>query len=341
MRTNPIVSASPHRSSRSGVTLMEILIAASMATLMLLASLQMFQRDGQLSRSTLSISVAETRAQEMLYGLERELTDSQGAVPIAQITGALQASATATLQVDSTLGFPDQSRLLLNRGTFFEEHIQYTGFNAAQTNFTGLVRGQQCTGSALHPAPSSLIWAPMAQVIDSASGPPASAWDGRTSEYGVPTLFRGDGTGFSYRIPVGINGDDIIWGGRFGTALDPDAWHALEFIPAYVVREADTGDDINRDGDRVDVFDIGQIRRRTWITDDPTVQAESLGMGPTMVIQEQCDWGSDLDGDGWDDPIFLWNDQRKLLHMRIFVLGTAAQGMPIVRRVESIIYLRN
>ena len=104
--------------------------------------------------------------------------------------------------------------------------------------------------------------------------------------------------------------------------------------------ESQTGDDVNKDGDRVDVFDVGQIRRLTWDTADPT-RVENLGLGPTNVIQERCHWGADLDADGFADPLFLWNHETNLLHVRLFILGRANQDVPVVREVESVMFLRN
>jgi hypothetical protein len=59
------------------------------------------------------------------------------------------------------------------------------------------------------------------------------------------------------------------------------------------------------------------------------------------VLQERCNRGGDLDGDGFDDPLFLWDPMARRLHVRIFVLGNGVEEMPLVRRVESVIYLRN
>ena len=86
---------------------------------------------------------------------------------------------------------------------------------------------------------------------------------------------------------------------------------------------------------------MGQIRRLSWDATDPTGQVDDVGLGPTVLLQEQCNWGGDLDGDGFDDPIFLWDKDTNQLHVRLFVLGWAMKQMPIVREVDSVMFLRN
>ena len=59
------------------------------------------------------------------------------------------------------------------------------------------------------------------------------------------------------------------------------------------------------------------------------------------MLQEQCNWGGDLDADGYDDPIFLWDKDRRQLRLRIFIIGRSVDDIPIVRKVESLMFLRN
>ena len=69
-----------HRAG-AGFTLVEALVAGCVLSLVLLSSYALIQHDSTLSQSTLGISVAETRAQAMLHGLERKLE------PPAVLTG--------------------------------------------------------------------------------------------------------------------------------------------------------------------------------------------------------------------------------------------------------------
>jgi len=133
----------------------------------------------------------------------------------------------------------------------------------------------------------------------------------------------------------------LQWGHDLPGVQPLDGWACLVFVPRFTCDESSTNDDLNRDGDRVDVFDIGQIRRRVWDTTDPTAPPTDLGFGPTVVMQERDNWGGDLDGDGFDDPIFLWNRDSRRLHVRLFILGRTRTDVPIVRQVESLVFLRN
>jgi hypothetical protein len=332
------------------MTVVELLVAFSILTVVMLSIFNVVQRDTQLAQSTLGISVAEMNAQQMLRELESELADARGANPIASITQTVSVGTTTNIQVDSTLGFPDDGMLLVERGGEDEERILYANLEAGQVRFVGLVRGQQCTTASSHPIGSELMWAGLAETLEEQETPPPGSWDGVALSALGPSYFRGDGTGFSYRVPVDpsdstppdyLDGDDLQWGAELDGLGTLDGWMALSFVPRDVLFESATGDDLNGDRDTDDAFDVGQLRRSCWDTTDPTAQPSSLGMGPANVLQERCNWGGDLDGDGFDDPIFLWDEDARRLHVRLFIVGRSVSNIPIVRRVESVIFLRN
>lgn len=342
--------------ARAGTTILELVMATGILVIILLSVFAVIERDSSLARSTLGITVAEMRAQQMLRRLQGDLADARGANPIASLTETLTPGQTASLTVDWTLGFPDQGTLLLDRGTAGVERVRYTGLSADRTRFLALERAVNCTNEGTHAAGGEVLWAGLAEPLALQQNPPPGTFDGIASEATGPVYFRGDGTGFSYRVPVDpdgnvppnyLDGDELRWGAWIrigpGGALAPstDGWSAVVFEPVFEVREDETGDDINHDGDTTDVFDVGQIRRRSWSTADPDVPVFALGLGPTAVLQEQCAYGSDLDGDGFDDPIFLWDRERRRLHVRLFILGRTVRNQPIVRRVDSLIFLRN
>jgi hypothetical protein len=138
-----------------------------------------------------------------------------------------------------------------------------------------------------------------------------------------------------------IDGNQLRLGADvLGIGPTENGWNALVFVPKNTYDESKTDDDLNRDGDTDDVYDIGQIRRLSWAHDQPT-QVEEIGMGPSNILQERCNWGGDLDGDTFDDPIFLWNRDTNLLEVRLFLLGRSNEDMPIVRSVQSVMFLRN
>jgi hypothetical protein len=332
------------------MTMVELTVSLSISATILLSVFAVIQRDTQLAHSTLGISLAETKAQQLLRDLESELADARGANPIAQLTATLAAGTLGDLEVDSTLGFPDTGILLLDRENGDVERLSYDNLTAAGSTFQGLTRGLQCTGDNTHAAGDQLIWAGLAEPIALQVNPPAALWDGLASETAGPVYFRGDGVGFSYRVPVDptnsippnyLDDDDELQWGHTLVAPSVDAWACLYYQAKTTYDESVTGDDINGDGDFVDVFDVGQIRRKIWDTSDPAAAVADLGMGPSIVLQERCNWGGDLNGDGFDDPIFLWDREARRLHVRLFVLGRTNADAPIVREVQSLVFLRN
>jgi type II secretory pathway pseudopilin PulG len=336
------------RKPRAGFTLVELAIAAGILLVILMIGFGVVVREGRLTRETLAIGVAETHAQDMLSSLGRQLADASGEMPHALVQTTLGQADTASLTVDSTLGFPDQGFLLVDRGTGDVEKIAYHALGPGHASFLNLVRGTQCTTAHVHPQGAPVLWAGLAQTVALSGTPPPSAYDGRAMESGGPVYFVGDGTGFSYRVPTDPAGGrdvfdhgEIRWGANAGGAPTLTGWAALVYVPVGTIDESVVGIDLNHDGDETDVFDVGQIRARTWDTSDPTVPASDIGLGPAVILQERCHYAGDLDGDSYSDPIFLWEPAERRLHVRLFVLGRTAGEVPTVRRVESTIFLRN
>lgn len=351
-RRSPTTGARGGWPGRGGYTLLELSVSVSLFVVVLLSSLALVERDTRLSRSTLSISTVEMLAQEMLFDIERELSNAQGSNPEAILVADLSASDDDVMLVDSTLGFPSAGILLLDRGAQTEERIEYASLGADQVSFLGLTRGVGCTGESDHLAGGELISAGLAEPIELQDDPPPETWDGQAEEVGGVVFFRGDGCGYTYRVPVDpfeqtgqkpnyLDGDELRWGAVVDATATEDGWCELTFVPSFEVSEVKLKNDLNQDGDTSDTFDIGQIRRRRWNTADPTIEPDDYGMGPTAVLQEQCNWGGDLDGDGFDDPLFLWDKDTRELRVRLFVIGLSLPEMPIVRRVESLMFLRN
>lgn len=335
----------------AGYTVIELVVASTLFVVVLLSSMALLERDTHLSQSTLGMANVEDMSMRMLYRIEHELADALIANPVAVLTSELTAGETGTLEVDLTLDFPPTGTLILDRGTGLEEHIAYTGLGVGGTTFTGLQRGTQCTEDQTHDpgADIDVIWAGLAEPIADQVAPTADQFDGMHLGEAGPIFYRGTGTGISYRVPIDpaggvnfLNGEDIQWGSTVGNAASLTGWSTIVFVPTgQLVRELDTGDDLNNDGDTVDVFEIGQLRRRIWDTAVPGGPVEDLGLGPSAILQEQCNHGSDLDNDGFEDPIFLWDAARRRVHIKLFMLGHSVKNIPIVRRVETVMFLRN
>ncbi|MEW6071922.1 MAG: hypothetical protein AB1726_04905 [Planctomycetota bacterium] len=337
------------RRSARGTTVLELVIVLSLFTVVFLSSLAMIESGRRFSSSTIGIATAEELAQQMLFRIEHELADATGLELNVVLTEDFPSYEKTMLRVDSTLGFPPRGRILLERGTTREERISYDTLEADQVTFRDLERGLQGTQAALHPDHSEAMWVGLAEPLELQVDPPAADFDGIANEDGRPVYFRGDGTGFAYRLPIDptggdnpLNGEDLFWGAEIpGAGPSLAGYLALSYEPRGAYAEADTADDLNGDGDTQDVFDVGQIRRYTWAATSPGGPVEDIGLGPMVILQEQGNWGGDLDHDGFDDPIFLWDKDLNLLHVRLFVLGTAVREMPIVREVESLLFLRN
>lgn len=332
----------------SGTTLLEILIVVTLFAVIVLGSLFVVDSGRNLSSKTLQMTATEDLAQQMLYRLERELANASGAEPQAVLTAGLVPGMTGTLVVDSTVGFPPTGFLVVRRGTPGEERIAYADLDPDRVTFMSLQRAQQCTVEGTHLFQSEVLWSGLAEPLANQTNPSASDYDGIALEATGQVFFRGDGHGFSYRVPVDptggtsyVNGNDLFWGAETpGSGPTLDGWLAIYYAPRTTFDEAETGEDLNGDNDSVDVYDVGQLRRVSWNVSDPADRMD-IGFGPMAILQERCDWGGDLDADGFDDPMFLWNKDTNELHVRLFVLGRSVKNLPIVRKVESVMFLRN
>ena len=337
------------RTTRSGLTLLEVTIAlVFLTTLMLFATVNL-HREASALGAMARMSHIHGRAEIVVDQIRTELEYAQGLEPQGFIGTAVLAGTTDRLEVDTTRGFPNSGYLLLEPGTAGEERIAYTGLAAAPDAFVQLQRGLLCTVADNHAAGVLVRWGGMAIAIEDQTAPPVAFFDGIASETIGQVFFRGDGTGFSYQIPVDIAGDgsyfdangEIQWGAVVNGVVTLDGTSCFYFEPAVVVTEVGRGGDLNRDGDRNDTFDLGRIRMRTWFVTNPDTLYSDVALGPPIVLQEQCNWGGDLDADGFEDPIFLWDGESGRLRLRLFILAEAADQMPHLRIVEAILFLRN
>jgi len=337
------------RSSRAAFTLVESVFASTLVAVVILGSIVLLSRDMEVSRSSISVQVAQNQAQTLIYALEKELANARGERPVATLTSAIGSGAVGGILLDSSAGFPPAGTLTIERGTQHSEHVQYSDLAADGVTIAGLMRGADCSTATGHAQNAEVLWSGLAEVLALTGTPPPDLYDGQALESAGPVYFRGDGTGISYRMPTDPAGGhdyfadgQLQWGAVVGQTSRLTGWSALYYVPVGTYDEAQAGIDINHDGDRTDVFDVGQIHRRSWDTSNPaSAEGREVPIGPSVVLQEHCRYGSDLDGDGFGDPIFLWDPVSGRLHLRLFVLGRSKQGWPTVRRVESMVFLRN
>lgn len=336
------------RARRAGLTLLEVIIAAAIFSVLMVTATLNVHRDGQALRSLARRTHLESKAHEMLENIQARLEFAQGTTPQAWLQADLNAGETNTIEVDSTAGFPDAGTLLLQPGTANVERIDYVNLNPLGTQFLTLSRGVQCTDGSGHDDGTLARWAGMAEAIEDQIAPPASFFDGVSQEMFGQVFYRGDGYGFSFRVPTDPSGNmeffdgtgAIQWGATVNDTPLLTGWSAVYFDPVALVSEAARGFDLNEDGDTLDSFDLGRIRLRTWDTAAPDTFTDFV-LCPPMILQEQCNWGGDLDNDGFQDPMFLWDPGSGRLRIRLFLLVSTQIEVPEVRTVEHAMFLRN
>ena len=343
--------------ARRGSTLIEVTFSAAILSVLLLALFGVLEREGQLGRSTLAVAIAENRAIELSGRLRRELVGARGKQVRCVLTESLSAGESGAgtgVAVSTTTGFPPSGLLLVDSDTANFERVAYAGLDAGEREFKDLTRGQGGTSASAHSAtPSWVWWAGMAIPIEGAPGPN----DGTAIMDGREVHFRGDGVGFSYRVPVDpdgsvglpdyLDGLDPAWGaitksGPAGAlAPNTNGWCVIVYEVRDELTELELDADLNNDGDEADVFEQGRLIKITWDTEDPSVPVHRQALGPACILQERDAPAADLDGDGYEDPLFLWDADTRVLSLRMFILARGLPDRPTTRRIEARIFLRN
>ena len=345
------------KQTRAGSTLIEVTFSTAILSVLLLSIFGVLERQGQLGRATLTTAITENRAIELASRLRRELVSARGKRVRCVLTAPVSAGASgpgSSLQVSTTTGFPPYGTLLVDSGTASVERIGYESLDLDEREFRGLTRSLGGTNDSSHSVTSEWIWwSGMACPVEGSAGTEGgTAW-----QNGREIQFRGDGLGFSYRVPVDLDGDvgmpdylnglEPAWGAitRSGVdgALTPNGtgWCAIVFEASSEVNEAELNDDINQDGDEVDVFEIGRLVKLTWDTIDPLIPVHRQALGPACILQERDAPAADLDGDGYEDPLFLWDADTRVLNVRLFLLARGLPDQPTIRRIEVCVFLRN
>lgn len=331
-----------------GFTLIELAISmAILSTIMVFMTVHL-QREARGLRELQSVSNQERVVQDLLTKIETQLDFAQGVVPVAALASALPGGETFVVDVDRTDGFPDVGMLLLNAGNAAEERIAYTDMDPVDGALLQLTRGALGGAPRNHGSGAIVLWASSASVLTEQVAPPAGSFDGQSRELLADLFFRGDGTGFSYRVPVDPTGGTnylgalgVRWGAVVGGRPTEDGRACIYFEPVAQITEAARNFDFNNDGDLADAFDLGRIRQRSWDAVDGDNGSSDLPLCPPIILQERNAWGSDLDNDGFEDPIFLWTSASGRLRIRLFaIVGTVNQA-EIVKRYETVLHLRN
>ncbi|MFT5198972.1 MAG: hypothetical protein ACI87O_001632 [Planctomycetota bacterium] len=336
-----------HSPSKAGFTLLELTIAASLMTVIMASMVVGLQSEAKNLSEMASTSHRERSAQVVMHRIEQELEFAAGTAPTAWLTSGV-GGGSESLQLDSSAGFPPNGTLLLEPGSPMEERVVFSGLDSVTHTFNELNRGQRCTSPYTHAEGVRVYWAGGASALINQIGPPASQWDGQALTADGPLFFRGDGTGFSYRVPTDPAGGadyfdatGIRWGSKVAGNPSVSGWSALMYVPTRQIVESDLQTDINSDGDEIDVFSLGQIRLVRWDAFNNGVPTDDLALCPPIIAQEVCNYGGDMDGDGFADPMFLWNPSDGSLRIRLTIVSGQQKQRAVVNRIANTLYLRN
>lgn len=333
---------------RLGFTLVELAISmAILASMMVFMTVHM-QREARGLRQLQSLSHQERMVNDLLMRIETHLDFARGEVPTAALASSLPSGESFVVDVDRPDGFPDEGILLVNAGNSSEERVRYRDLDPESGAFLELERGALGGTPRSHAAGAQVLWAATAAVLTDQLSPAAGTFDGQSRELLADLFYRGDGTGFSFRVPVDPTGGTsfmiptgVRWGAVVGGRPTEDGRACLYFEPVAVLQETARNFDFNRDGDLADAFDLGRIRHRAWDAVDGDNGSSDVPLCPPIILQERNSWGSDLDNDGFEDPMFLWTPLSGRLRLRLFALvGTVNQG-EVVKRYETVLHLRN
>ncbi len=333
---------------RAGFTLIEVTIALAVVSVILLATSAALQKEAENVSDMQRMSYSERLIQDLFTKIEQRLDFSQGLNSETTLTTGLSTAGTSSVVLADSLGFPFEGFATIEPGTGTEEVIEFKAIDPGNEALETLVRGQRGTPAVSHPSGSPIIWEGYSYPIEDQTTPTAGSFDGQTNDLRGPLFFRGDGVGFCYRKPIDpagtgsfIGPTGIRWGATVGGTDTEDGCSALVFRPVAQITEAGRNFDINRDGDMDDAFDVGRISDLGWNTVDPSLGTSRVDLVSPIILQEIDNYGGDMDGDGFDDPMFLWSPDSGRLRIRLFALLGDVRGREVVRRFETVIYLRN
>ena len=300
----------PTARRQAGISSVQVLVSAAIFATVLMASVSysmtLSNRFGKLRSAAASQSVATG----VLAGIERALYQVEPAVPDGFLLADLNPGD-ATLTLDQVNGLPPRGALVV-RGASGTERVTYD-----QVDLVASVWTLSLTSSATstHLAGSQVRLASLG-TFDASVTALDTGHFGQTMELTGVREFLGDGSAVVFR--------SRLQDGTYGAVIDgvpvTGAWQMLAFESAGTTVEADVGRDLNFDGDQVDTFDTGRLRRFTWPPHGTLVGADSLAVSPTVVVQERGVWGGDLDGDGGDDPLFSFDPTTGVLRITLFTV---------------------
>lgn len=334
------------RSCRSGFTLIEVVIAFSVMTVILLATSSVLRRETQGINELQNMAYSERVMENAFSRILRTIQFARGFTPETSLLSTLTGDETEEVVLGDTSGFPDGGFIVIDRGAGTEETVEYGDLATVGSKLLNLDRGADGSQSRGHGAGASVTWSGLARPIANQTDPSASDYDGQTDDLRGEIYFIGRGAGLSYQVPVDpehtgsfLGSSGPRWGSQVAGGEVEGAYGAVSFVRSIEITEAERKFDLNRDGDQDDTFDLGRIVLQGW-SGNPA-ESIRINLTPSIILQEKWAYGSDLDGDGFEDPMFLWTGAQGRLRLRFFVLAGTVNGHEVIRRFETIIHLRN
>ena len=333
---------------RQGLSLLEITIAAAILSVLMIAVTGQVHRESiHLSNLTTKFS-AESGLRDTLAKVEDLLRFAQGVTPRATLTQELDGAENTRISIDGTEGFPPGGMAVIEPAAVDAETISYAELRESPAELRELVRGTPCAPATWHPAGSLVLWEGVAELTEDQVAPSADLFTGISREAGGNAFFRGRGTGFAFRIPVDPGGGNdffdadgfLQWGAIVEGNVLTSGYSALYFEPTDRIDEAQALADLNRDGDQDDLFDLGRLRLCTWDAANPDQTLLDVVISRPNLLQDACDWVADVDGDGFEDPMFLWDPESGQLRVRLFALVQSGGSANVFRR-ETSLFLQN
>ena len=338
--------SSSRRAHQGGFTLIEVVIAFTVMTIILLATSSVLRRETRGIAELQNMGHSEKVMEGVFNRIFRTIQFARGFTSETTLSSTLTANETGQISLGSINGFPDQGSLVVDRGEATEETINYEAHATVGTGVLTLERGAEGTQNRGHNRGSSVIWSGLAYPIANQTDPDPSEYDGTTDDLRGDIYFIGKGLGLSYQVPVDpvhtgsyLEGSEPRWGAQVSGGEVAGAYGAVVYVPSLEITEADRKFDLNEDGDEDDTFYLGRIALQSWSTDPG--DSLRINLTPSIILQEKGAYGSDMDADGFEDPMFLWSADQARLRLRFFVLTGTVNGHEVVRRFENIIHLSN
>lgn len=331
---------------RSGLTLIELVIAGAILAVMTVALTMSLERQSRSMQGRTAASSVELNAEILLDRMVSRLKFARWADTRTQLAGSID-NGQGAFDVEEIAGFPPSGNLILESGIDSPEVVTYAQLDPGNLSFVGVQRGTQCTSSSTWPDGTAVHWEGLALYTTDQVAPDPDDMDGISMEMGREVFYLGGGTGLVFQAPIRDAAGTILYEAdgdlAYGAAVngvdENEGYYALVFEQTGAIVEEALAMDLNFDGDEEDLFDLGHIRLLTWRADDPD-SVETAVFSQNSIVQEACNYGSDLDGDGFDDPMFLLDPNTGRLRVRIFSFSGWA-GTSGFHRDELTVFLVN